>query len=112
MQHGLEGRVTAVHSISVAAHPYAYRQEVYKMSKDAGLSFITCPSAWIDHPRREDLVPSHNAITPVEEMLEHDLIVALGSDNIHDGYKPYSTGDVSTELKFLLEALFALFDAA
>ena len=31
--------------------------------------------------------------------------IAIGSDNIHDVYKPYSTGDMSTELKFLLEAL-------
>jgi len=30
--------------------------------------------------------------------------VAIGSDNIHDVYKPYSTGDMGTELKFLLEA--------
>jgi len=104
MEHGLEGRVTAVHSISLAAHPKHYRQEIYKMSRDAGLSFITCPSAWIDHPRREDLVPSHNAITPVDELLEHDLVVAIGSDNIHDIYKPYSDGDMMFELRMLLEA--------
>ena len=74
------------------------------MSKDAGLSFISCPSAWIDHPRREDLVPSHNATTPVDELLEHDLTVAIGSDNIHDIYKPYSDGDMMFELRMLLEA--------
>ena len=38
-------------------------------------------------------------------MLQHDLIVAIGSDNIHDVYKPFSTGDMATELKFLLESL-------
>jgi len=32
------------------------------------------------------------------------LIVALGSDNIHDIYKPYSNGDMYVELRFLLEA--------
>jgi cytosine/adenosine deaminase-related metal-dependent hydrolase len=104
MQHGLEGRVTAVHSISLAAHPKHYREDIYKMSKDAGLSFISCPSAWIDHPRREDLVPSHNAITPVDELLKHDLVVAIGSDNIHDIYKPYADGDMMFELRMLLEA--------
>jgi len=104
IQHGLEGKVTAVHSISIAAHPKQYRKEVYKMSRDAGLSFIACPSAWIDHPRREDLVPSHNAITPVDELLENDLIVAIGSDNIHDIYKPYTDGNMMFELRLLLEA--------
>jgi len=104
MKHGYEGMVTAVHSISIAAHNADYRSEVYKMAKDAGLSFITCPTAWIDSRRTEINSPTHNSITPVDELLEHDLIVAIGSDNIHDVYKPYSTGDMRTELKFLLEA--------
>ena len=104
MEMGMEGKVSAVHAISLACHPKWYREEVYKMSKDAGLSFISCPTAWIDARRTEELTPTHNAITPVDEMLEHGLIVALGSDNIHDVYKPYSTGDMRTEIKFLLEA--------
>ena len=104
MQHGYEDMVTAVHSISLAAHPQHYRDEVYKMAKDAGLSFITCPTAWIDSRRTEVMSPTHNAITPVDELIHHDLVVAIGSDNIHDVYKPYSTGDMRVELKFLLEA--------
>lgn len=105
MHWGMEGKVTAVHGISIACHSKEYRREVYKMSRDAGLSFISCPTAWIDSRRSENLTPTHNAITPVEEMLEQDLVVAIGSDNIHDVYKPYSTGNMALELKFLLEAL-------
>ena len=104
MQYGLEGQVTAVHGISIASHKKSYREEVYKMCNDAGVSFITCPSAWIDHPRREDLVPSHNAVTPVDELLEWDLTVAIGSDNIHDIYKPYCDGNMMFELRLLLES--------
>jgi cytosine/creatinine deaminase len=104
IEYGLEGKVTAVHSISLACHPIAYRKEVYKICQDAGLSFITCPGAWIDHPRREDLAPIHNAITPVDELLEHDLVVAIGSDNIYDVYKPFADGDMMFELRLLLEA--------
>ena len=105
MEHGWENKVTAVHSISLACHPKTYRQEVYKMAQDAGLSFISCPTAWIDHRRTEELTPNHNAITPVDELLENNLIVAIGSDNINDIYKPYSTGDMMIELRFLMEAL-------
>ena len=104
IEHGLEGRVTAVHSISLAAHPKAYRQYVYKLSKDAGLSFVTCPTAWIDHRRSDKMSVDHNAITPVEELIENELIVAIGSDNIHDIYKPYSDGNMATELRVMLEA--------
>lgn len=105
MHWGMEGRVTAVHGISIAAHNKEYRKEVYKMSRDAGLSFITCPTAWIDSRRSEWLSPTHNSITPVEEMLEYDLVVAIGSDNIQDVYKPFSDGNMYTEIKFLLESL-------
>lgn len=104
IEHGLEGRVVAVHSISLACHPKAYRREVYRMAKDSGMMFITCPTAWIDHPRSELLMPFHNAVTPVDELLEHDLTVAIGSDNIHDIYKPYADGDMKAELRFLLES--------
>jgi cytosine/adenosine deaminase-related metal-dependent hydrolase len=103
IEHGLEGMVTAVHSISLAAHPKGYREEVYKICQDANLSFVTCPSAWIDHPRREDLVPSHNALTPVDELLERGLTVAIGSDNICDVYKPFCDGDMINELRLLID---------
>ena len=104
IEHGMEGRVTAIHCISVAAHPIAKREHVYRLMKDAGLSVISCPVAWIDHPRTERLAPSHNAITPVDEMIQRGIKVAIGTDNIQDIYKPFGDGDMWTELKLLLEA--------
>lgn len=104
MEHGMEGRVTAVHSISLGAHKKAYRDEVYKMCLDAGLSFVSCPSAWIDHRRSETLMPQHNAVTPIDEMVPLGLEVAIGSDNICDVYKPFSDGNMMVELRFLLES--------
>ena len=101
---GMEGRVTAVHGISIAAHPQAYRNEVYKMCLDAGLSFVACPTAWIDARRNETLAPTHNAVTPVDEMIPLGIKVAIGSDNICDLYKPFADGDMFTELRVLLES--------
>lgn len=103
IQYGMEDHVTAVHSISLACHPKQYRQTVYALCKDAGLRFIACPTAWLDHPRNETLMPFHNALTPVDELLANGLSVAIGSDNIHDIYKPFSDGDMFTELRVLLE---------
>ena len=105
MHWNMEGRVTAVHGISIASHRKDYRQQVYGIARDAGLSFITCPTAWIDSRRNEWETPTHNSITPVEEMLKHGLTVAIGSDNIQDVNKPFSDGNMYTELKFLLECL-------
>ena len=35
----------------------------------------------------------------------NDLVVAIGTDNIQDVYKPFSDGNMYTEVKFLLETL-------
>lgn len=104
IEWGLEGKVTAVHGISIAAHPKQKRKEIYKICRDADLSFVACPVAWIDARREETLAPSHNAVTPIDEMIPEGLTVAIGSDNICDLYKPYANGDMMTELRVLLES--------
>ena len=104
LEHQMQGRVAGVHGISIAAQPQATRQKLYREMKEAGAMMIACPTAWIDHRRREDLVPSHNSVTPVDEMIPAGITVALGPDNIADYYKPFTDGDMWTELRFLLEA--------
>jgi len=104
IEHAMEGRVAAIHCISVAAHPQKKRNEIYELMKKADLMAISCPIAWIDHPRTEKSAPSHNAITPIEEMLPYGIKVALGTDNIADVYKPFGDGDMWTEMKLILEA--------
>jgi cytosine/adenosine deaminase-related metal-dependent hydrolase len=100
----MENRVTAVHSISLAAHKKNYRQKIYQLIKKAGLNIIVCPTAWIDSRRQEKLSPTHNAVTPIDELIPARITVALGTDNIVDIYKPFSDGDIWTELRFLLES--------
>lgn len=104
IEHGMQGKVSAVHSISVAAHPKKYRYELYDLMKEAQLHVISCPTAWIDHNRTERLAPSHNSVTPVDEMIPHGINVAFGTDNINDIYKPFSDGDLWTELRVMLES--------
>ena len=104
MRIGYEGMVTAVHGISIGCHSQHYRKGLYSMCRDAGLSFVSCPTAWIDSRRTERLSPTHNAITPIDEMIPAGLTVALGTDNICDIYKPFCNGDLMTELRVLLEA--------
>lgn len=104
IEHGMHGKVSAIHCISLAAHPKKYRAEVYKVMREADLIAISCPTAWIDHNRTERLAPSHNAITPVDEMVPEGITVAFGTDNICDIYKPFSDGDLWTELRVMLEA--------
>ncbi|MEH0007652.1 MAG: amidohydrolase family protein [Flavobacteriales bacterium] len=104
LEHGMQGKVAAIHSISLAAHPKKYREDIYELMREAQLYVISCPTAWIDHNRTECLSVSHNSVTPVDEMVPHGLTVAFGTDNICDIYKPFSDGDLWTELRVMLEA--------
>jgi cytosine/creatinine deaminase len=97
-------RVVAIHSVSLAAHPQSYRRSIYRRLKKAGVAVITCPTAWIDSRRSEAVMVRHNAIAPVEELIAAGVVVALGTDNIADYYKPFTDGDMWTELRFLLES--------
>ena len=104
IEYDYAGRVALIHCISLAAQDASYRQRIYKALKRQNISVVSCPTAWIDSRRNEVLAPSHNAITPVDEMLPAGVNVAIGTDNIADIYKPFSDGNMWTELRFLLEA--------
>lgn len=100
-QYGLEGNVSLIHCVSLASHPKDYRLDIYKLIRDTGTSVICCPKAWLDAPRKEEFQPSHNSITPVEEMLDFDIKIGIGTDNISDLMLPFSDGDMYKELETL-----------
>ena len=101
IEHGMQGKVVAVHSISLACQPKEYREMVYKKLKEAEVMMVGCPTAWIDAPRHEENQPFHNALTPVDELVKDDIIVAIGSDNIADYMLPFTDGDMWNELKLM-----------
>lgn len=103
-EYGMQGKVVAIHGVSLSAHPKKYREEVYLKMEKSGVMLITCPTAWIDSRRTEVLSVTHNSIAPVEELIAHDVVVGLGTDNIADVYKPFTDGEMWTELRFLLES--------
>jgi len=105
LKHGYEGRVVAVHGISVSAQPKEYRADIYKKLKDAGVAVIVCPSAALSMRQLDQFEsPVHNSIANVPEMLEAGVLVGLGVDNIADFYMPFVDGDMWTEVRVLQEA--------
>ena len=105
IEHGLQGKVNAVHCCSLAAHPDDYINEVAKLIKEADMSVIVCPRAMIDNQQpRHKMAPVHNSIAPVSHLLEAGVNVCLGVDNVYDYFCPFIDGDVFKELQFLIEA--------
>lgn len=104
-KHGYQGRVVAVHAISVSAQPKEYRQETYRKMSDVGMSLVCCPSAAIAMRQLDQYTsPVHNSIANVSEMLEAGVTVGLGVDNVYDFYQPFVDGDMWVELRMLQEA--------
>lgn len=101
IEHGMQGRVVAIHGISIGAHPKEYRKMLYQKMRDAQMKVIACPMAWIDSGRKEDLQPFHNALTPADELIPEGITVAIGTDNICDYMVPLCEGDMWQELSLL-----------
>jgi cytosine/creatinine deaminase len=104
IEHGMQGRVNAVHCCSLAAQKDDYMMEVIKLIKKADMSVIVCPRAMLDGQQlRNKMAPVHNSIAPVPQLIEAGINVALGVDNIYDYFCPFIDGDIFTELLFLIE---------
>jgi cytosine/adenosine deaminase-related metal-dependent hydrolase len=104
MEHGLEGKVSAIHAISVAAKPPHEQDRIIKLIKDAGVSVIVCPSAGLSMKQLDRVGPLHNSIAPVTRLLDAKVPVYLGVDNIHDLFMPLVDGDLWFESRMLMEA--------
>ena len=104
IEHGMEGRVSAVHSISLAAKPAHEQDRVIKLLKDAGVSVICCPSAAISMRQLDMQAPLHNSIAPVPKLLDAGVPVYLGVDNVYDLFMPLVDADMWFESRLLMEA--------
>ncbi|MEX0895565.1 MAG: amidohydrolase family protein [Patescibacteria group bacterium] len=104
IEHGMQGRVVGIHGISINSRPEKERQRIYKLMQKSGMMFISCPVSWLNERRSEELAPIHNPITPVDEMLEYDIPVGIGTDNIADIWMPFNDADMWLDLRVLLEA--------
>lgn len=105
IEHGYQGRVTAIHAISISAQPKKYRTEIYKKIADAGISVSVSPAAALSMVQVDQKTSNvHNSIANVPEMLEAGILVGLGVDNVHDYYLPFVDTDMWVELRILMEA--------
>jgi cytosine/adenosine deaminase-related metal-dependent hydrolase len=104
IEYGLEGRVSAVHAISVSAKPVHEQDRIIRLLKDAGVSVICCPSAALSMKQLDMQGPLHNSIVPVPKLLDAGVPVYLGVDNVYDLFMPLVDGDLWFESRLLMEA--------
>ena len=103
IEHNMQGKVVGIHGISINCHPRQYRENLYKLMKEANLMMVANPMAWLNSRRNEELTPTHNPTTPVDELIPAGIIVGIGTDNIADLFMPYNDGIIWNDLRALME---------
>ncbi len=104
IEHGMEGRVYAIHSISLAAKDPSHQDRVIELLKEADIGVIICPSAALSMKPLPITAPLHNSIAPYAKLREAGVRCYLGVDNINDLFMPIVDGDMWTEARMLMEA--------
>lgn len=103
-KHKYQGKVIAVHVLSVSAQPKKYREEIFKEMADLGIQAVICPGNALGMRQLDDKqAPVHNSIGNVPEMLKAGVNVGIGVDNVHDFYHPYLDADMWVEMRMLQE---------
>ena len=104
-KYDYQGKSRAVHSISLACHPLEYQHKIAKRLAKLDIGVIVCPSAAISMTQHYEYnSPIHNSIAPIKVLLENEVNVGLGIDNIEDIFVPFCDGDLEFELRLLAEA--------
>jgi hypothetical protein len=104
IEHGMQGRVFAVHAISLAAKDEREQDRIIEKIVEADLGVIICPSAALSMKQLPMIAPLHNSIAPFGKLRKAGVRCYLGVDNVHDLFMPLVDGDIWTECRILMEA--------
>ncbi len=103
---GRDPSIWAIHALSVASYPEERFHRVIEGLKENNIGVIVCPSATLSNKQdRNKMVPMHNSITRVLELLLADVPVRLGSDNVQDFFLPAGSFDMYNEVYVAANAL-------
>lgn len=97
LANGYVGRVTAGHLCSLAAHDRKDIAPIVDLIKEAKINVISLPSTNLYLQGRSDKKNIRRGITPVKYLIDKDIPVAIGSDNIRDPFNPFGNGNMLEE---------------
>merc|ERR1712178_642084 len=103
IEHGMQGRVYGIHSISVSAKDESEQDRIIALCKEADIGVVICPSAALSMKQLPMQAPLHNSIGPFVKLKEAGVRTNLGIDNIADLFMPVVDGDMYTEARMLME---------
>ncbi|MEZ2831906.1 cytosine deaminase [Serratia liquefaciens] len=87
-------RVTASHTTAMHSYNGAYASRLFRLLKISGINFVANPLVNIHLQGRFDSYPKRRGITRVKEMLEANINVCFGHDDVFDPWYPLGTANM------------------
>ncbi|AXU97333.1 cytosine deaminase [Erwinia persicina] len=87
-------RVTASHTTAMHSYNGAYTSRLFRLLKLSGINFVANPLVNIHLQGRFDTYPKRRGITRVKEMLEANINVCFGHDDVFDPWYPLGTASM------------------
>ncbi|RZV03685.1 UNVERIFIED_ORG: cytosine deaminase [Serratia quinivorans] len=91
---GMGSRVTASHTTAMHSYNGAYTSRLFRLLKMSGINFVANPLVNIHLQGRFDSYPKRRGITRVKEMLEAEINVCFGHDDVFDPWYPLGTANM------------------
>ena len=93
-KRNMGARVTASHTTAMHSYNNAYAAKLFRLLKLSGINFVANPLVNIHLQGRYDTYPKRRGVTRVKEMLENEINVCFGHDDIFDPWYPLGTGNM------------------
>ncbi|MEA1063481.1 cytosine deaminase [Erwinia sp. HR93] len=87
-------RVTASHTVAMGSYDNAYCYKLFRLLRQSGINFVSCPTESIHLQGRFDSWPKRRGVTRVAELDQAGMNVCFGQDSIKDPWYPLGNGNI------------------
>jgi cytosine deaminase len=103
-ERGWGARTVAAHTCAMGSYNDAYCTKLFRVLKESGINFNSCPTESLHLQGRADSYPKRRGITRIKELRDAGLNVCLGQDSIADPWYPIGVGNLLRVLEAGLHA--------
>ena len=93
-QRGWGSRTVAAHTCAMGSYNDAYCSKLFRLLKESGIRFNSCPTESTHLQGRFDSYPKRRGITRIKELSDAGMNIALGQDSIADPWYPIGVGNL------------------
>ena len=91
---GMGNRTVAAHTCAMGSYNDAYTTKLFRVLKESGIKFNSCPTESIHLQGRIDSYPKRRGITRIKQIRAAGMNIALGQDSIADPWYPIGVGNL------------------